>query len=83
MATDGSDATQRELLEHTADLMGVKRPGSVPAGVAALVAGRAAVETMTLDVRADPSALLATGFEFRYPSYREGVPEALERLGAG
>jgi nucleoside-diphosphate-sugar epimerase len=81
VATDGSDTTQRELLEHTAELMGARRPGSVPAAVAALIAGRPAAETMTLDVRADPSALLATGFQFRYPSHREGVPEALARLG--
>jgi nucleoside-diphosphate-sugar epimerase len=81
VASDGSTTTQRELLEYTADLMGAKRPGSVPAGVAALIAGRPAVETLTLDVRADPSALVATGFQFRYPSHREGVPEALARLG--
>ncbi len=27
MATDGSDVTQGELLDQTADLMGAKRPG--------------------------------------------------------
>ena len=33
------------------------------------------------DVHADPAALLETGFAFRYPSYREGVPDALAALG--
>jgi nucleoside-diphosphate-sugar epimerase len=83
VAMDGADTTQRELLDLTADAMGVKRPGSVPAWIARLVAGTIAVETITLDAHADPSALLATGFRFRYPSYREGVPATLAHLGKG
>lgn len=82
LASDGSATTQRELLDHTAELLGRKRPGSVPAWVAGLVAGRAGVETITVDARDDNSALRATGFDFRFPSHREGVPEALRRLGA-
>lgn len=81
VATDGSDTTQRELLADTAKLMGRRPPGSVPKLVAGLVAGRSAVESITLDVVADPSALRATGFAFRYPSHREGVPPTLDRLG--
>ena len=78
---DGADTTQRELLDDTAALMSVKRPGTVPAWLAALVAGSIAVETITLDAHADPSALLATGFHFRYPSHRQGVPATLAALG--
>jgi nucleoside-diphosphate-sugar epimerase len=81
VAMDGADTTQRQLLEDTADLMGVKRPGAAPAWLAGLFAGRIAVETITLDAHADPSALLATGFALRYPSHREGVPATLARLG--
>ncbi len=83
VAADGNEPTQRELLDYTAELMGVKRPRSIPASLASIVAGRAAVEAMTLDMHPDPSALLETGFEFRYPSYKEGVPQVLSRLGAG
>ncbi len=79
--TDGADATQRELLDYTADLMGVKRAPRVPAPLAALVAGQVAVETITRDAHANPAALLGTGFIFRYPSYREGVPATLAALG--
>lgn len=78
---DGADTTRRELLDDTADLMGVKRPGAVPAWLAAFVAGSIAVETITLDAHADPSALLATGFHFRYPSHRQGVPATLAAPG--
>ena len=80
IAMDGADTTQRELFDDTATLMGVKRPGAVPAWLAALVAGSIAVETMTLDAHADPSELLATGFHFRYPSHRQGVPATLAAL---
>lgn len=81
LATDGSDTTQRDLLNLTADLMGRKRPGSAPAWLAALIAGRVGVESITLDAHDDPSALRETGFAFRFPSHREGVPDALDRLG--
>ncbi|HKX01820.1 MAG TPA: hypothetical protein VJX71_04930 [Methylomirabilota bacterium] len=64
---DGADTIQRELLDDTADLMGVKRPGTIPVWLAALVAGSIAVETITLDAHADPSALPATGFPFSLP----------------
>lgn len=81
IATDGADTTQRELLELTATLMGVKKPTAVPAWLAALVAGSIGVETMTFDAHTDPSALLVTGFQFLYPSIREGVPATLVALG--
>jgi nucleoside-diphosphate-sugar epimerase len=81
LATDGSDTTQRDLIDLTADLMGRKRPGSAPAWLAALIAGRVGVESITLDAYDDPSALRETGFAFRFPSHHEGVPESLERLG--
>jgi nucleoside-diphosphate-sugar epimerase len=81
IAADGSDATQRMLLEATAETMGVKRPRSAPVWLAGLVAGAISAETMTLDVHADNSALRQTGFDFTYPSYREGVPATLEALG--
>lgn len=83
IAMDGADTTQRELLDDTAALMGTKRPGAVPAWLAVLVAGSIAVETITLDAHADPSALLATGFHFRYPSHRQGVPATLSSLAGG
>lgn len=81
VAADGSNTTQRELMDLTASGMGRKSPGSIPVGIAALVAGRPAVETMTVDLRTSPAALVETGFEFRYPSPRTGVPQALDELG--
>jgi nucleoside-diphosphate-sugar epimerase len=81
VAADGSDTTQGQLLDQTAELMGAKRPRRVPAAIAALVGGPVAAEAMTFDAHTDNSALLETGFAFRYPSPREGLPPTLEALG--
>jgi nucleoside-diphosphate-sugar epimerase len=81
LVMDGSDTTQRQLLDDTAALMGVKSAKTIPSWLGALVAGQIAVDTVTLDVLADPSALLATGFRFTYPSHREGVQATLARMG--
>ena len=80
LAMDGADTTQRMLWDATADAMGVKRPGTDPAWLAAYVAGAIDVESKTLDVHVDNSALRKTGFSLTYPSYREGVPATLAQL---
>jgi nucleoside-diphosphate-sugar epimerase len=81
LAADGSDTTQGQLFDQTAELMGVKRPRRVPAAIAGLVGGPVAAEAMTFDAHADNSALIESGFKFRYPSPREGLPPTLEELG--
>lgn len=80
LVIDESATTQRQLLDETATLMGVKSARTLPSWLAALVAGQIAVDTVTLDALADPSALLATGFRFTFPSHREGVPITLARM---
>lgn len=81
LAADGADATGRELLSETARLMGRKPPGAAPVWLVALIAGRTAADAMTFDAHVDNSALIATGFTYRYPSYREGVRQTLADLG--
>lgn len=81
VAADGSDATQHDLFAETAKLMGRRTPGSAPVALVRLIAGAAAAEAMTFDAHVDNSALLATGFEYRYPTLREGVRKTLADLG--
>lgn len=81
MAMDGAGTTQRELINDTAMYMGVKKPGTAPAWLAALLVGPISVETITFDAQADNSSLQETGFHFLYPSSREGVPATLVELG--
>jgi nucleoside-diphosphate-sugar epimerase len=75
------NTTQRQLLDDTAALMGVRSARTIPSWFGSLVAGKIAVDTVTLDVQADPSALIATGFRFTSPSHREGVQTTLARMG--
>jgi len=81
MVMDGAGTTQRELLNETAMYMGVNKPPTVPAWLAALLVGPIAVETILLDAGVDNSPLRETGFHFLYPSSREGVPATLAALG--
>jgi len=78
---DGSNATMSQFAGFTAELLGAPVPPTVPVWLARLPLGTVLCETLTRDIAADPRALLAEGFEFRYPSYAEGVPAALNRLG--
>lgn len=81
VAADGSGVTLREFFNHAADLLGARRPIAIPVWLASLMLGGIAVETLTLDVQVDSSALTQTGFRFRYPSPQEGLPHTLARLG--
>jgi nucleoside-diphosphate-sugar epimerase len=79
--SDASRTTAKELFIETAKMMGAKTPGNVPKWLASLVSGKIVVETMSHDLIADPSGLTETGFTFKYPSYREGMPPTLKKLG--
>jgi uncharacterized protein YbjT (DUF2867 family) len=78
---DASRVTSKELFTGTAAMMGAKVPGSVPKFLASLSAGKIVIETMTHDLIANPTGLTRTGFAFKYPSYREGMPPTLKELG--
>jgi nucleoside-diphosphate-sugar epimerase len=82
IVTDGTVTTQRELLELGAKLLHGPRPKSVPRWLAALVAGSVAARAFSRDLPTDPSALLATGFTFRFPSIATGLPASVARLEA-
>ncbi len=84
VVADGAGTTQRELLEHAASLLGAPPPRRIPLWLASLAAGRVVVEVMARDLVPDPSALLETGFAFRFPSHHAGMAatvEALRRAG--
>ena len=78
---DGSEVTNRELFNDMARMMNVKAPGRVPKWLASISAGKILIETMTRNLLDEPDGLIATGFVFKYPSYREGIPPTLEKLG--
>lgn len=83
VAVPGMAVTQRQFLDATADAIGAPRPSAVPAALATLVAGAGNADVMTLDATCDPSALEATGFTFRHPDLRTGIPAALGAVATG
>ncbi|HET7545907.1 MAG TPA: NAD-dependent epimerase/dehydratase family protein [Polyangiaceae bacterium] len=78
IVADGAGSTQRDLFEHGARLMGGPPPRRVPRWLASLVAGSATASTLAADSPVDNSALLATGFRFRYPSHQTGLPATVQ-----
>jgi nucleoside-diphosphate-sugar epimerase len=80
IVTDGTQTTQRELLELSAKLLGGPKPKSVPRWVASVIAGGAAAAFMSRDVPADASALVQSGFTYRFPNIQSGLPATLAQL---
>jgi nucleoside-diphosphate-sugar epimerase len=81
VVADKSNATMATFAGYAAKLLGAPAPRTVPIWLARLVLGKVLCETLTRDIGADSSGLLSSGFEFRYPSYVEGLPPTLNRLG--
>ena len=69
------------FFDEAARLMGVAPPRRAPRWLLSLLMGRPLFETFSRDLVASPTALLATGFHFTYPTIREGLPATLSELG--
>jgi nucleoside-diphosphate-sugar epimerase len=83
VVADGKAATLVEFMAFAAKCLGGPQPKSVPPALARIFAGKALFETITRDIAAHPKDLLDTGFRFKYPSYREGLPASIQELGLG
>jgi 2-alkyl-3-oxoalkanoate reductase len=78
--SDDEPVTRRELGEVFARAIGVPAPRSLPRWLTAL--GGGIVELMSRSVRLSNAKLrAATGWRPRWPSVREGIPEAARLLG--
>src|SRR5262249_44924184 len=73
--------SMKEFLTSAAEYLGAAPPSGTPLWLARIFAGSILCDAMARDIIADPARLTGTGFEFRYPSYREGLPPTLKRLG--
>ncbi len=69
------------LVRSGAGAARVRAPLRAPDWLLSRLMGRVLMETLHRDVRADASALVATGFTLAYPTFREGLPPTLEALG--
>lgn len=70
-----------EFIYYTADRLSLKRPGKVPAFLAKTVLGGDMVKLLTYSVKAKNAKVKdELGLQLQYPTYREGVIDALQRL---
>jgi nucleoside-diphosphate-sugar epimerase len=80
---DDEPITYYEFMALTASELGVGRPRRIPAPVARLVAGRNAVDAVVRSARTSNARIKSElGWEPRFPTAREGVPDAVARLVA-
>jgi NAD dependent epimerase/dehydratase family enzyme len=77
---DGSQTTLKMLIQEVVELTSAPKPKRVPRWLAALVSGSVPVNELMSDIYADPAAILASGFRFRYASLHQGLYATLAEL---
>jgi nucleoside-diphosphate-sugar epimerase len=78
---DGQPSTFRAFLSEAAQRMNAPAPAAAPKWLAKLATGSVLFETLTRDAIAEPATLRQTGFKFRFPTYKAGLPPTLKTLG--
>lgn len=80
---DDEPLTFYDFVKLTADALGVGPPRRIPAPIARVVAGRGPVAAVVRSARTSNERLKQElGWEPRFPSAREGVPDAVAQLQA-
>jgi nucleoside-diphosphate-sugar epimerase len=80
---DDEPIRYRDFVALTAEALGVGPPRRIPAWLAGLVAGAGPVKSTVRSARSLNGRIKAElGWEPRYPSAREGVPDAVAKLAA-
>ena len=79
IVTDDTPTKFRDFVNFTADLIGAKRPGGVPVFLAKTILGGDLIKLLTTSMKAS-NKKISQIYDFRYPSYRDGVPQAISEL---
>ena len=78
---DDTPVTQRDFTNYLADLMDLKRPGSIPGSVIKIALGKDIVELISTNCRvSNKKAKSILGWNPEYPSYRTGLEHAIKEL---
>ncbi len=81
---DDEPITYYDFMSLTAEALGVGRPRRVPAALARMLAGRNAVDAVVRSARSSNARIRTElGWAPRFPSAREGVPDAIAGLSVG
>lgn len=80
---DDEPVTYGDFMALTASTLGLGAPRKIPAALARLVAGGNAVDAVVRSARSSNAKIKRElGWAPRFPSMREGIPDALAQLGA-
>lgn len=77
--TDSHPTLFKEFINFTCDALGLKHPGSIPSFLAKAVLGGDFVKLLTTSVRTS-NAKISKLCEFKYPSYKVGVPAVISEI---
>ena len=78
---DDGPCTLKEFTYFMADCMDVPHPKTAPGLLVRLVMGKMLYETITMNCRvSNEKAKNELGWKLNYPTYREGIPAAIEEI---
>jgi len=81
---DDVPCTVREFADVMADCLDVRRPKSIPGFLIRTLMGKLMYETATMNCRvSNARAKEYLGWKLKYPSYREGLPAAIDEIEKG
>lgn len=79
IVSDSRPVTFRDFVNFTADKLGVKHPGSMPVFLAKAALGGDLIKLLTTSMQVS-NKKISKIYSFKYPSYREGIPEVISKL---
>ncbi len=79
IVADDVPVTFKDFIDFTADQMKVKRPGSVPLFLAKVALGSDLIKLLTTPMKVS-NKRISEIYKFKYPSYRDGIPQVLSEL---
>jgi nucleoside-diphosphate-sugar epimerase len=81
IVVDQSALTLGAFLTQTAAAIGGPQPRHMPRWIGRVILGSGLIAELTKDKPSDSSRLTSSGFEFRFPHYKEGLAATLAILG--
>ncbi len=79
IVADSTPALFRDFVNFTADELGVKHPGNVPAFLAKAVLGSDLVKLLTTSMKVS-NKKISKIYSFKYSSYKEGIPKVISEI---
>ena len=79
IVADSEPALFKDFVNFTADQIGAKHPGNVPAFLAKAVLGSDLVKLLTTSMKVT-NKKISEIYSFKYPSYKDGIPKVISEI---